>query len=375
MNKILKISTLSVGLVGLLNVAGAHAQQGKNFTLKGELTGVKDGDKILLIRNIDQNTTDTLTQSIKGGKFVLKGLVNNGAEFFSIRVENKRIRYNAFLDNSNMTLKGNADDLSKSVITGSRAHSEYLKFSDTTAPLTNTMRALNKEYGEAKNANNSEKMAAISKQFDEIEGEQAKVTERFIKNNPTSYYTPYLIFKGDVEPTTTLPLYNALSADVKESTYGVQLKARLDALASVAIGVKAPNFSAQTPDGSTLSLNDVVAKGKYTLIDFWASWCAPCRQENPNLVAAYEKFHGKGLNVLGVSLDKPTAAAAWKKAIADDKLTWYQISDLQYWQSPMVKLYAVRGIPHSVLVDANGIIVAKDLRGKALHDKLAELMK
>ncbi|WP_316823458.1 TlpA disulfide reductase family protein [Pedobacter gandavensis] len=375
MNKILKTSTFSLGLAILLNVTGANAQQAKSFSLKGELTGVKDGDKILLIRNIDQNTLDTLSQTIKGGKFVLKGMVNNGAEFFSIRVEDKRIRYNAFLDNSNMFIKANANDLSQSVITGSAAHTEYLKFSDTMSPLTNTMRVLNKAYAEAKNANNSEKMAEISQQFDEIEGEQAKVTANFIKQNPDSYYTPFLILKGDVEPTATLPFYNALSAAVKKSTYGIQLKARLDALASVAIGVKAPNFSAQTPEGTTLSLNEVVAKGKYTLIDFWASWCGPCRQENPNLVAAYEKFHDKGLNVLGVSLDKPTAAAAWKKAIADDKLTWYQISDLQYWQSPMVKLYAVRGIPHSVLVDANGIIVAKDLRGKALHDKLAELLK
>ncbi|MNT77770.1 Thiol-disulfide oxidoreductase ResA [compost metagenome] len=116
-------------------------------------------------------------------------------------------------------------------------------------------------------------------------------------------------------------------------------------------------------------------KGKYTLIDFWASWCGPCRQENPNLVAAYAKFHEKGLNVLGVSFDKADGAAAWKKAIADDQLNWYQISDLKYWESPMVKLYAVRGIPHSVLVDDKGIIVAKDLRGKALHDKLEELLK
>ncbi|WP_316747287.1 TlpA disulfide reductase family protein [Pedobacter gandavensis] len=375
MNNTLKISTLSLGLVTLLNIAGVNAQQAKGFTIKGELTGVKDGDKILFIRSTAQNTSDTLSQTIKGGKFVLKGVIKNGAEFFSIRMEDKRLRYNAFLDNSNMTLKANANDFTESVITGSVSHEEHLKYSAAMNPLSTTMRALNKEYSDAKKAGQTDKLVTISQQFDELEGEQSKLTANFIKNNPDSYYTPYLIVKGDVEPSTTLPLYNALSASVKKSTYGLQLKDRLDALAKVAIGVKAPNFSAQTPEGTTLSLDEVVAKGKYTLIDFWASWCGPCRQENPNLVAAYEKFHDKGLNVLGVSLDKPTAAAAWKKAIADDKLNWYQISDLQYWQSPMVKLYAVRGIPHSVLVDAKGIIVAKDLRGKALHDKLAELMK
>ena len=234
MNNLLKISTLSLSLVTLLDVAAANAQQAKSFTVKGELSGVKDGEKILFIRSTDQNTSDTLSQTIKGGKFVLKGSVNNGAEFFSIRVTDKRIRYNAFLDNSNMTLKGNADDLSQLTITGSPAHADHLKYSAAIAPLTNAMRALNKEYGDAKKANNEEKMADVSQKFDEIEGEQEKVTAEFIKNNPQSYYTAYLILNGDVEPSTTLPVYNALAAAVKNSTYGLKLKERLDALAKVA---------------------------------------------------------------------------------------------------------------------------------------------
>lgn len=366
---------LSLAIVSLAGIAGVNAQNTKGFTIKGELTGLKEGDKVMLIHSIDQRKMDTVFQTVKNNRFELKGRVKNGADFYSLRIENKRIRYNAFLDNSSMVLKGDAEDLSKVTLSGSSAHDDYQRYTAIMAPTTAKIRSLNKEYRDARTAKNEELVKTISKQFDELEEEQAKLTNDFILKNPQSYYTPYLIFNGDIEPSVTEPVYNGLAKVVKTSTYGIKVKERLADLSRVALGIKAPDFSALTPEGTTLSLNEVVKKGKYTLIDFWASWCGPCRQENPNVVAAYAKFHEKGLNVLGVSLDKTEGAAAWKKAIADDQLTWYQISDLKYWESPMVKLYAIRGIPHSVLVDANGIIVAKDLRGKALHDKLEELLK
>jgi peroxiredoxin len=375
MKKTLKISMLSLAIVSLAGIAGVNAQNTKGFTIKGELTGLKEGDKVMLIHGIDQRKMDTVFQTVKNNRFELKGQVKNGADFYSLRIENKRIRYNAFLDNSSMVLKGDAEDLSKVTLSGSSAHDDYQRYTAIMAPTTAKIRSLNKEYRDARTAKNEELVKTISKQFDELEEEQAKLTNDFILKNPQSYYTPYLIFNGDIEPSVTEPVYNGLAKVVKTSTYGIKVKERLADLSRVALGIKAPDFSALTPEGTTLSLNEVVKKGKYTLIDFWASWCGPCRQENPNVVAAYAKFHEKGLNVLGVSLDKTEGAAAWKKAIADDQLTWYQISDLKYWESPMVKLYAIRGIPHSVLVDANGIIVAKDLRGKALHDKLEELLK
>lgn len=365
----------SLAIASLLGIAEANAQNVKGFTIKGELNGLKAGDKVMLIYSADQRKMDTIAQIVKNNRFELKGQVKNGAEFYSLRVENKRIRYNAFLDNSSMILKGDADDLSKVSLSGSPSHDDYLKFTAMMAPITAKIRTLNKEYRDASTAKNEELVKSISRQFDELEGQQAVLTADFIRKNPQSYYSPYLIFNGDIEPSVTQPVYQSLSKEVKASTYGIKVKERLADLSRVAVGIKAPDFSALTPEGKTLSLNEVVKKGKYTLIDFWASWCGPCRQENPNLVAAYAKFHEKGLNVLGVSFDKADGAAAWKKAIADDQLNWYQISDLKYWESPMVKLYAVRGIPHSVLVDDKGIIVAKDLRGKALHDKLEELLK
>ena len=148
-----------------------------------------------------------------------------------------------------------------------------------------------------------------------------------------------------------------------------QLKEREAKTKNTAIGAKAPDFSAPGPDGEQIALNDVL--GKVTLVDFWAAWCKPCRAENPNVVAAYKKYHDKGLNILGVSLDRK--ADAWKKAIADDGLEWNHVSHVQYF-GPIAKLYNVDAIPAAFLLDENGIIIAKNLRGKALHDKISELL-
>src|SRR5690606_22350055 len=137
----------------------------------------------------------------------------------------------------------------------------------------------------------------------------------------------------------------------------------------VAIGQKAPDFTANTPEGKAESLHKNL--GKVTVVDFWASWCGPCRKENPNVVALYNKYKDQGLKIIGVSLDKEKDA--WVKAIADDKLNWLQVSNLKFWDDAIAKDYAVESIPATFILDANGIIVAKDLRGAELEAKVAEL--
>jgi thiol-disulfide isomerase/thioredoxin len=139
------------------------------------------------------------------------------------------------------------------------------------------------------------------------------------------------------------------------------------------IGAKAPEFSAPTPEGTELALND--ALGKYTIIDFWASWCKPCRRENPNVVRVYEKYHDKGLNIISVSLDRQGQESRWKQAIADDKMDWYHVSNLMFWQDPIAKQYNVRSIPATFLLDENGTIIDKNLRGAALEVKIASLLE
>ncbi|WP_395056102.1 peroxiredoxin family protein [Flavobacterium sp.] len=132
----------------------------------------------------------------------------------------------------------------------------------------------------------------------------------------------------------------------------------------------APNFTAKNVGGKLVSLKESL--GKVTIIDFWASWCAPCRKENPNMVSLYKEFHDKGLNIIGVSLDKD--ATAWKEAIAKDNLTWIEISNLKEWEDPIAATYNIEGIPATFLLDANGKIVAKNLLGNELKAKVADLL-
>jgi peroxiredoxin len=231
----------------------------------------------------------------------------------------------------------------------------------------------------AKKANDTVTVNQIMKEYGKFQEDLNKVSKNFIKNNPDAYLSVLLLENFLMRQYLTAEEITSYFAKIDKSLLNTKsaknIKKVLDAIkndpaAKVEVGGKAPEFSAKNPEGKQISLKE--SMGKVTIIDFWASWCGPCRGENPNVVALYKEMHAKGLNIIGVSLDKD--AAKWKEAIAKDGLVWPQISNLKFWDEPIAKQYNIESIPATFILDAKGVIVARDLRGDALKAKVTELL-
>jgi peroxiredoxin len=201
----------------------------------------------------------------------------------------------------------------------------------------------------------------------------SKLQKEYVKNHPKSYVTPSIVgsLSYEMEAEELESMINGLDTSIANLPQIKTLKERLNVMKTVAVGQKAPDFTLNDPSGTPVSLSSKIG-AKVLLIDFWASWCNPCRQENPNVVKVFGEFHKKGFDIIGVSLDQDKDS--WVKAIADDKLTWTHVSDLKYWGSDAAKLYAVNSIPSNLLLDDKGIIIARNLRGDDLYKKIKEVI-
>jgi len=358
-----------------------------DFTLKGAAKSVANGKKIYLVyAENGQRLTDSAI--VSNGSFEFKGKVTspvmgnlfNNVNPYKKGANTRNMDYTAlYIEPGNITINS-ADSLKSSVAGGSPVNIDNAKLNALLKPFTEKEKALNEEYAKFTKEQKEDDavMDAFMEKYNAVRDQKTPVYLSFVKSNPQSYISLVQLgalasndkVVGEVEK-----LYAALSPELKATKTGQSIPKTIEATKKTAVGVMAMDFAQNDPNGKAVKLSDF--KGKYVLIDFWASWCGPCRQENPNVVEAFAKFKDKNFTILGVSLDggnTKTTKEQWLKAVEDDKLTWTHVSDMQGWANEVSTAWGIRGIPANFLVDPSGKIIAKDLRGGALHKKLAEVL-
>lgn len=373
----------------LLFPAMAWSQEG--FRIKGSIGGLKDSTEIRLTT---QNNAVLATGFSRKGQFELAGQVPE-PQLATLTVGKNTPLY-LYVENSVITLSTPAveqktvtktpgskttsavktktvsrePDLTQVKVDGSQSQVDFIQFQNAFMPLFNEVNAT---VTKANSSVDPQERDRYVHRFDSLKRTIDALVDQYITAKPKSYVAPFVL--GNTaqlldNPAVLNDRFHRLDPAIQQSGIGKSLEGYINQNLIGSVGSQAVDFTQADTTGAPISLSSL--RGKYVLLDFWASWCRPCRAENPNVVRAYHKFSGKNFTVLGVSLDQQKDA--WLNAIHNDGLTWTHVSDLQQWNNAVARLYGVQGIPQNFLIDPNGRIVGKNLRGEDLERKLCELL-
>lgn len=343
---------------------------GNTYKITGVVDGAANGDTVFIQNRVNREFIKLDSAIIKDGKFIFEGKQDSTVNRYITYTKGER-KYFAdfFLENGDISLSLGEKDS----IVGTPSNDIYQAFKTQMNALNSKMETvytsmqaptLTEEQKKVK----SEEMNALDKSM------TGTIVQTIDKNiaNPVGIYL-LKAYNYYIEYDKLETILEKIPTKYQKNEDILHLKDLVKTAKATSVGQKFVDFSMLTPEGKPIKLSDYAGKGKYVLVDFWASWCGPCRQEMPNLVKVYTQYKDKGFEIVGVSLDKD--GVSWKNGIKRLNITWPQMSDLKYWECEGSKLYAIRSIPHTLLLDKNGKIIARGLHGEELQTKLAELLR
>jgi peroxiredoxin len=361
---------LVVLFLSVLFLASCGGKKGEKFRISGSVKGADTG-LVYLLRLGDGDMVVADSAILKKGEFTFEGKVPV-PERWLISIRGMQFQFPFFIENSDIRLTLHADSTEKVEVTGSATQDVYNLFSAREDSINNKMAELDKQAEAAQKSGDTVMMKKLDSLYNGIDDGMKKLIVDFAKSNGKSIVAPYLVSRNfyRFEYPELKDIAAAFDSSLAKSVYFQTVTTRVEVLRKVQIGMPAIDFTMNDTTGKPVMLSSL--KGKYLLVDFWASWCRPCRAENPNVVKAYNGYNRKGFDVIGVSLDKNRDK--WVKAIKADNLTWTHVSDLAGWGNNVARTYGVSSIPSNILLDKDQKIIARNLRGEDLEKKLAEIL-